>query len=132
LKALNKLETDPVNAADKGASYAAQLSLDLASVEPHIAGPNTVKMATPLSKITTKSIPIQKAYLVSCVNSRVSDLKAAAQVVKGHSVAPGVEFYVAAASSEVQVESESNGDWATLLAAGAKPLPAGCGPCIGI
>ena len=131
LKALKALETDSVNRADPGASYAAQLSLDLASVEPHIAGPNTVKQASSLSAISSKNIPIQKAYLVSCVNSRASDLKAAAEVVKGHSVAPGVEFYVAAASSEVQAESELTGDWATLLAAGAKPLPAGCGPCIG-
>jgi homoaconitate hydratase len=69
---------------------------------------------------------------VSCVNSRVEDLAEAAVVVRGKSVADGVEFYVAAASSEVQKESERRGDWAALLAAGAIPLAPGCGPCIGL
>jgi homoaconitate hydratase len=53
-------------------------------------------------------------------------------VVKGKKVADGVEFYIAAASSEVQAESEAEGDWQTLVDAGAIPLPPGCGPCIGL
>ncbi len=69
---------------------------------------------------------------MSCVNSRASDLKAAADVIRGKKVAKGVEFYVAAASSVVQREAEEAGDWGALMAAGAKPLPAGCGPCIGL
>jgi homoaconitate hydratase len=47
-------------------------------------------------------------------------------------VAPGVEFYVAAASSAVRCEVERAGDWETLVAAGVRVLPAGCGPCIGL
>lgn len=43
-----------------------------------------------------------------------------------------MEFYVAAASSEVQKDSEERGDWQALLDAGAIPLPPGCGPCIGL
>ncbi|MEE9431713.1 MAG: aconitase family protein, partial [Melioribacteraceae bacterium] len=70
--------------------------------------------------------------LVSCVNSRVEDIAQAAEVVKGKKVAEGVEFYIAAASNEVQAESQQRGDWQTLLDAGAIPLPPGCGPCIGL
>ena len=43
-----------------------------------------------------------------------------------------MEFYLAPASAEVQAKSESNGDWKTLLDAGAIPLPPGCGACIGL
>lgn len=43
-----------------------------------------------------------------------------------------MEFYVAPASEEVREESEANNDWQVLLAAGCIPLPAGCGPCIGL
>ena len=43
-----------------------------------------------------------------------------------------MEFYIAAASSEVQAASEARGDWKILLDAGAIPLPPGCGPCIGL
>jgi homoaconitate hydratase len=53
-------------------------------------------------------------------------------VLRGKKVAPGVELYIAPASSEVQAESEAKGDWADLLAAGAIALPAGCGPCVGL
>lgn len=113
------------------ATYAKKLTLDLSTLSPYISGPNSVKVATPLAELEAKDVKINKAYLVSCVNSRASDLRQAAEVLKGQKVKDGVEFYVAAASSEVQKEVEETGDWQTLLDAGAKPLPAGCGPCIG-
>jgi homoaconitate hydratase len=47
-------------------------------------------------------------------------------------VASGVEFYVAAASAQVEREARARGDWQTLLDAGAIALPSGCGPCIGL
>jgi len=79
-----------------------------------------------------QEVSIQKAYLVSCVNSRLSDLQAAADVIRGREVAPGVEFYVAAASQEVEEDARASGAWQALLEAGARPLPPGCGPCIGL
>lgn len=118
--------------ADDGAYYSKTLTLHLSSLSPSVSGPNSVKVATPLAVLEKQHIKINKAYLVSCTNSRASDLKRAAEVVKGKKIAPGVEFYVAAASSVVQKESEAAGDWAALVSAGAKILPAGCGPCIGL
>ncbi|OGU75388.1 MAG: homoaconitase [Ignavibacteria bacterium RBG_16_34_14] len=118
--------------ADHDAFYAKELSIDLSTIEPYVSGPNTVKTMTSVSELKQKEVKIQKAYLVSCVNSRLDDLKEAASMVKGKQVAEGVKFYVAAASSEVQKESEKAGYWQTLLEAGAIPLPAGCGPCIGL
>jgi homoaconitate hydratase len=87
---------------------------------------------TPVTQMRERKLKIHKAYLVSCVNSRVDDLAQAAEVVRGKKVADGVEFYIAAASSEVQAESERRGDWSALLEAGAMPLIPGCGPCIGL
>jgi len=66
------------------------------------------------------------------VNSRVDDLSQAASILRNKKIAEHVKFYIAAASSEVQKESESRGDWQTLIYAGAIPLPPGCGPCIGL
>ena len=51
---------------------------------------------------------------------------------RGRRVADGVEFYVAAASREVQAEAERRGAWQTLLDAGARSPSPGCGPCIGL
>lgn len=117
---------------DEDAYYARELWLDLSSIQPHISGPNSVKVMTSVAEIRKRDIKINKAYLVSCVNSRLDDLAAAATVVRDKKVAEGVEFYVAAASSEVQAESEKRGDWGALVEAGAIPLPPGCGPCIGL
>src|SRR5213593_3507039 len=120
--------------ADADASYAIELELDLATVVPHVSGPNEVKTMVSLTEMQRKHVPIQKAYLLSCVNARFEDLHDAAEVVRarGGHVADGVEFYLAAASAEVQAKSEKNGDWQTLLDAGAIPLPSGCGACIGL
>jgi len=120
--------------ADADANYAIELELDLATVVPHVSGPNEVKTMVSLPEMQRKHVPIQKAYLLSCVNARFEDLHDAAQVVRarGGHVAVGVEFYLAAASAEVQAKSEKNGDWQTLLDAGAIPLPSGCGACIGL
>lgn len=119
-------------AADPDATYSKHLRLDLSSLVPHVSGPNSVKVSTPLDVLSSRNIAINKAYLVSCTNSRASDLKAAANVLRGRQVADNVEFYVAAASSVVQAEAEQAGDWQILVDAGAKLLPAGCGPCIGL
>jgi homoaconitate hydratase len=120
--------------ADSDAEYAIELELDLATVVPHVSGPNEVKTMVSLPEIQRKHVAIQKAYLLSCVNARFEDLHDAAEVVRnrGGHVAEGVEFYLAPASAEVQTKSESNGDWQTLLDAGAIPLPPGCGACIGL
>ena len=120
--------------ADPDASYAIELELDLATVVPHVSGPNEVKTMVSLPEMQRKHVPIQKAYLLSCVNARVEDLHDAAEVVRarGERVAAGVEFYLAAASAEVQAKAESVGDWQTLVDAGAIPLPPGCGTCIGL
>ncbi|RAK96456.1 homoaconitase LysF [Aspergillus ibericus CBS 121593] len=127
--------------ADKGAKYAKELFLDLSTLSPYISGPNSVKVATPLKELEAQDIKVDKAYLVSCTNSRASDIAAAAKVFKEAAeknggkvpkIADGVKFYIAAASIPEQLAAEGAGDWQTLLEAGATPLPAGCGPCIGL
>ncbi len=118
--------------ADKDADYVQQISIDLSTIRPYISGPNSVKVMTSANELSTREITIHKAYLVSCVNSRLEDIREAAQIIGQNKVADGVDFYISAASSEVQSDSETAGYWQTLLAAGAKPLPPGCGPCIGL
>lgn len=125
------LEKNKVS-SDSDSVYAKHLVIDLSSLSPSISGPNSVKVSNTLYDLATQNIPINKAYLVSCTNSRLSDIKAAADVIRGNKVADGVEFYVAAASSNVQKDAEAIGAWDDIIKAGAIPLPAGCGPCIGL
>ena len=117
---------------DADADYAAEIILDLAEVSPHVAGPDTVGVMRPAAEIARERVKVDKAYLLSCTNARLDDLVEAAAVLRGKSVAEHVELYLAAASAEVQAEAERNGAWQVLLDAGARPLPPGCGACIGL
>ncbi|EWC45527.1 mitochondrial momoaconitase [Drechslerella stenobrocha 248] len=94
--------------ADADAIYAKQLYLNLSTLSPYISGPNSVKVVTPLSELAPQNIKINRAYLVSCTNSRASDIAAAAKVfidaAKANpgatpKIADGVNFYIAAASA---------------------------------
>lgn len=118
--------------ADAGAAYAIELELNLDTVIPHVCGPNDVKTMSSLAEIEPQHIKINKAWLMSCVNARSEDLAEAAAVMRGKRVAPGVEFYLAAASAEVQAKAERDGHWKSLVDAGAITLPPGCGTCIGL
>ncbi|PNS14429.1 Homoaconitase, mitochondrial [Sphaceloma murrayae] len=138
---LDELEANTLT-ADKGAKYAKELFLDLTTLCPYVSGPNSVKVATPLPDLQKADIKINKAYLVSCTNSRRSDIAAAAKVFKDAAssspdgkipkIPETVKFYIAAASLPEQRAAEEQGDWQALLEAGAQPLPSGCGPCIGL
>jgi homoaconitate hydratase len=124
-------QTNPLS-PDRDAVYAARIVLDLGSITPHVSGPDTVQVMQSLADMEKDKVAIQKAYLISCVNSRVEDLEAAAKVLRGKKIATSVKFYLSAASKWVQEESERSGTWQTLIDAGATPLPSGCGPCIGL
>ncbi|KAH6605058.1 Homoaconitase [Trichoderma cornu-damae] len=140
---IDKLYSDPAYVrADPGAHYAKKLYLNLSTLtSPYVAGPNSVQLTTPLHELALKNIKVDKAYIVSCTNSRSSDFKAAAKVFQDAAKASGsgkipktadhVKLYIAAASISEQRAAEDEGSWQTLLEAGAIPLPAACGPCIG-
>lgn len=138
-EALDRLQLEDL-ASDKGAKYAQTFYLDLSTLPPYVAGPNSVKITAPLRDVENQSIKVDKAYLLSCTNSRASDIAAAAKVFREAAkemsqpprVAQGINFYIAAASSLEQQAAEGAGDWQILIQAGAQPLPAGCGPCIGL
>ncbi len=119
-------------APDTDAVYAGRIELDLAEVTPHVSGPDTVQVMQSVAEIAKEKVAIQKAYLVSCVNSRLEDLEAAAKVLRGKKVASGVQFYLAAASRSVQEEAERRGIWQMSSRCRREPLPSGCGPCIGL
>ncbi|MAF65056.1 MAG: homoaconitase [Planctomycetes bacterium] len=118
--------------ADADAGYRQTITLDLSEVRRGVSGPDHVKRMRSLDQVERERIGVHKAYILSCVNGRADDLSAAARILDGARVAEGVELYVAAASSEVEQEVRRRGDWEILERAGARFLPPGCGPCIGL
>lgn len=126
---------------DPSAIFAKQLYLNLSTLSPYVSGPNSVKVATPLSELIPRSVKIDRAYILSCTNARASDFAAAAQVFRNAAkansgkvprIADGVQLYIAAASLSEQRSAEDSGDWQVLLDAGAQELPPGCAACIGL
>ena len=130
-RAIESAEVDPLF-PDPDAVFAIRLEIDLATVSPLVTGPNAVERARPVAEVERERIRIDKAYLLSCANGRAEDFREAAAALDGRRVADGVELWIAAASAAEERRARADGSWDALLAAGARPLPSGCGPCIGL
>ena len=100
--------------------YAARITLNLARRDAaRLRSGYGAGHASLVAEIEDRRVPIQKAYLVSCVNARLEDLEAAARVVAGKHVAPTCSSTWRRPASAVQEEAERRGAWQTLLDAGA-------------
>lgn len=115
--------------ADADAAYVRELEYDLAALEPVVAKPHTVDNVCSVSEVA--GTRIAQCLLGTCTNGRLNDLQAAAAILKGKRVAPGVRLLVLPASRAVLEEATADGTLLTLLRAGATVLPVGCGPCLG-
>ena len=94
-----------------------------------IAMPSEVDNVAPVADAA--GLAINQAFLGSCTNGRIEDLRAAAEVLEGRHIAPGVRLLVVPASRSVMKEAMDTGVLATLVDAGASVLAPGCGPCFG-
>ena len=114
---------------DPDAAYAAVHHYRAAELETYIACPHSVDKVVPLSAVA--GTRVQQAFLGTCTNGRLEDLAAAAAVIRGKRVAPGVRFLVIPASSEVLKAALERGYIQEFVEAGAVIGVPGCGPCMG-
>ena len=115
--------------ADPGAEYTRTLRYDLSTLEPLLAMPHTVDNVVPVSQ--QSGLPIQQALIGTCTNGRLSDLRAAASILRGQRVHPAVRLLILPASRTVLQQAMREGVVQDLIAAGGVLLPPGCGPCLG-
>jgi homoaconitase/3-isopropylmalate dehydratase large subunit len=115
--------------ADADAHYSRIYHYDLSAIKPVVAMPHTVDNIKPAAEL--ESIPIQQFLLGTCTNGRLSDLKIAAEILKGKTIAQGCRLLVLPASKDILKQALSQGIIETLINAGAILLPTGCGPCLG-
>ncbi|MFA5345005.1 MAG: 3-isopropylmalate dehydratase large subunit [Candidatus Omnitrophota bacterium] len=115
--------------ADTDASYEQVLEFDVSSLEPQVALPHVVDNARPARDLS--EVKINEAYLGTCTNGRLQDLKIAAKILKGRKVAPGVKFIVAPSSRRVLLEAMKLKLLDVFVKAGGIVLAPGCGPCVG-
>ena len=114
---------------DPDAVYEAVYEIPLSDLPPQISLPSEVDRVSPVEAV--QGLSINQAFIGSCTNGRIEDLRAAAEVLDGQQVAPGVRLLVAPASQRVLQEAVNTGVLASLVDAGASVLAPGCGPCFG-
>ncbi len=115
--------------ADADAEYDRVIEIDLSQLEPLAACPSSPDNVKPVAQIAGEKVG--QVAIGSCTNSSFVDLMMVAQVLKGRRIHHMVEFAIAPGSREVLNMLAGNGAMADLIAAGARILESGCGPCIG-
>ncbi len=114
---------------DADAEYERVLEFDASSLAPQVAKPHTVDNVVPVDAVT--GTKIDQALLGTCTNGRLEDLRLAARILAGKTVAKSVRLLVLPASREVMLDALSEGLIDTFVRAGALVLSPGCGPCLG-
>jgi len=115
--------------ADPDAVYASEVVIDLDKLEPTVAMPHLPENTKTVSEVA--GLPIDQVVIGSCTNGRISDLRAAAAVMKGKQVSPKVRCIIIPATQEIVLQAMKEGLIQTFIEAGAAVSTPTCGPCLG-
>lgn len=115
--------------ADPDAEYEAEYVIDLSQIEPTVACPHLPEN-TRLAKELT-DVAIDQVVIGSCTNGRLSDMRAAAEILAGKHVAKGVRCIVIPATQQVYLDALRLGYLEIFVAAGCVVSAPTCGPCLG-
>lgn len=130
LAAQKRLEAWRPLAADPDAEYDEVITIDLSSLEPLIACPHSPDRVVSVREVAGR--PLDQVCIGSCTNSSVADLEVVAAILRGKTVHPRVSLTISPGSKQALTMIAQSGALAALVAAGARILEAGCGPCIGM
>ncbi len=115
--------------SDPDADYEDILEYDLSAIEPQVACPHTVDNVKPVTEVLRT--PFHQAVIGTCTNGRFEDLKVAADILRGKTVAPSIRVLVIPASRFEYLKALREGILEDLVRAGCIILNPGCGPCLG-
>jgi 3-isopropylmalate/(R)-2-methylmalate dehydratase large subunit len=114
--------------ADDGASYCQTLEYDLSKLESMVSLPHLPSNGKPVSEV---DVEIDQAFLGSCTNGRIEDLRIAVEILKGHKVNPNVRMIVVPASTRVFQQALDEGLISEFVKAGAFVSGPTCAACLG-
>ena len=117
--------------SDGNANFEKTFAFDFSKLEPTVACPNLPENVESAAKLEKENLQIDQAFLGSCTNGRLSDLRLAAGILKGKKVAPGVRMIVIPATCEIYQEAMNEGLLAIFANAGCAISTPTCGPCLG-
>jgi 3-isopropylmalate/(R)-2-methylmalate dehydratase large subunit len=117
--------------ADADAQYVGEVLIDLADVPLTVAFPHLPENAKSIEETERMNIAIDQVVIGSCTNGRISDMRAAAEILKGRSVAENVRCIVIPATQAVWKQCVAEGLMDVFVDAGAVVSAPTCGPCLG-
>jgi len=115
--------------SDADAAYEKVVDVDVSDLEPQVAVPHSVDNVKPVSAV--EDVPVNQAFIGSCTNGRLEDLRSAAQILKGKKIARGIRLVVIPASQEIYLNALNEGLIKTFMESGATVGNPNCGPCLG-
>lgn len=115
--------------SDEDAVFEKVYNYDLSQIKPVVARPDFVDDVIPLEEL--EPVKIDQAFLGSCNNGRIDELRIAAKLLKGKKVCEDVRFIVAPASNAVYLQALEEGIIDILMEAGAMMMNANCSVCWG-
>jgi 3-isopropylmalate/(R)-2-methylmalate dehydratase large subunit len=115
--------------SDLDSLYEKIVDVDASELEPQVAVPHSVDNVKPVSEV--ENVKVDQAFIGSCTNGRLEDLRVAAQILKGKKIARGVRLVVIPASQEIFLKAINEGLVRTFMEAGATVGNPNCGPCLG-
>ena len=118
-----------IHEADPGAEYDSAIEIDLAGLEPTVAFPHLPSNTRRVRDAV--EIAIDQVVIGSCTNGRISDLRIAAEVMRGRHVADGVRAIVIPATQRIYLKALEEGLIKTFVEAACVVSPPTCGPCLG-
>jgi len=118
-----------VHRSDDGAGYVEHLEIDVSRMEPQVARPHSPDNVTDVGDVG--DVKIDQAFIGSCTNGRIADLREAAAVLKGRKVDPAVRLIVIPATQAVYSQAMREGLLETFVEAGGAVSTPTCGPCLG-
>ncbi len=123
------IRTPKFYSSDHDAVYERTIIYNTEEIEPVVAFPHLPENTKPISKIG--EIKINQSVIGSCTNGRLSDIKAAAEVLKGKKVHKDVRLIVFPATQQIYLEAIKRGYIETIIEAGGAVSTPTCGPCLG-
>ena len=115
--------------ADEDAVYDRVIDIDLSAIRPTVAFPHLPENTKTIDEVG--DIKIDQVVIGSCTNGRLSDLKAAAEILKGRKVAKHVRAIVIPATQKIYMDAMKLGYLETFIEAGCAVSTPTCGPCLG-
>ncbi|HWQ78398.1 MAG TPA: 3-isopropylmalate dehydratase large subunit [Anaerovoracaceae bacterium] len=124
-----KIDETKIFASDQNADYHRRVTVDLSSLTPLVAKPHSPENVCGVEAVA--DVRVDQVFIGGCVNGRIEDMRAAAEILRGGKLAERTRLIVVPASHKVMKQMAAEGILDVFLDIGAAIAPSTCGPCFG-